>query len=145
MVLNDQSLVGDGTDSVIKIHLELALRNPLTLSYARARASNLDSINAYFDILEETLEENQLLGKPCQIFNMDETCSASHGNLELFHQSWPLRMFRERSMVFQVKAGSTNSYSTCNEKQFLLYAPPIRPLLLLLDGHSSHTSVLGGC
>ena len=30
-------------------------------------------MNAYFDILEETLEENQLQGKPCQIFNMDET------------------------------------------------------------------------
>ena len=42
-------------------HPELALRIPSTLSYAQARASDLDSINAYFDISEKTLKENQLL------------------------------------------------------------------------------------
>ena len=30
-------------------------------------------MEAYFDMLKETLEENNLTDKPCQIFNMDET------------------------------------------------------------------------
>ena len=32
-----------------------------------------DIISRYFDLLEETLIENNLIEKPCNIFNMDET------------------------------------------------------------------------
>ena len=39
----------------------------------RLKDSDCDSLDKYFDILEETLEENDLLDKPCQIFNVDET------------------------------------------------------------------------
>lgn len=30
-------------------------------------------VKEYFDLLEKTINENQLVGKPCHIFNMDES------------------------------------------------------------------------
>ena len=44
-----------------------------SLSKARALASTRDVIDRYFDLLEETLLENELKDCPCQIFNMDES------------------------------------------------------------------------
>lgn len=52
---------------------QLTLRTPATLAYSRVQASDQDSLDAYFDILEETLEENMLSSHPCRIFNVDET------------------------------------------------------------------------
>jgi len=49
------------------------LRTPATLSLATATASDRDNIDNYFDELESTLEVNEILDKPCQIFNIDET------------------------------------------------------------------------
>ena len=57
----------------LKRYPQLALRTPATLSYARVKASDRDSLNAYFDILEDTLDENNLMSQPCLIFNVDET------------------------------------------------------------------------
>ena len=37
------------------------------------KARILPFLNAYFDMLETTLADNDLLDKPCQLFNMDET------------------------------------------------------------------------
>lgn len=54
-------------------HPNLALRTSSSLSKARALASNRVVLDHYFDLLEETLEENGLKDRPCQIFNMDET------------------------------------------------------------------------
>ena len=54
-------------------HPTLALRIPATLSIARANASDQRVIDNYFDELETTVEENELLDKPCLVFNMDET------------------------------------------------------------------------
>ena len=54
-------------------HPQLTLRTPAQLSIRRMKASNRDSINKYFDELEETMEENGLTQRPCQIFNVDET------------------------------------------------------------------------
>lgn len=48
----------------------------LLLSNVRAMASDRDSLDKYFDILEDTMEENCLVGSPFQIFNMDETVLA---------------------------------------------------------------------
>ena len=39
----------------------------------KASASHRDILDNYFDELESTLEANDLLDKPCHIFNMDET------------------------------------------------------------------------
>jgi hypothetical protein len=50
-------------------HPELTLR---IVSKARDMVST-ESLENYFDILEQTLIENDLLHCPCQIFNTDET------------------------------------------------------------------------
>ena len=54
-------------------HSQLSLRQASLLSYSRAVASDRDVIDRYFDLLEETLEKNNLNDKPTQIFNCDET------------------------------------------------------------------------
>ena len=48
----------------------LSLRSASTLS---AKAQDLKCIKRYFDILEETLRENELMDMPTSIFNMDIT------------------------------------------------------------------------
>ena len=40
---------------------------------ARALASDPSVLQVYFDLLEETLAENELTERPGQIYNMDET------------------------------------------------------------------------
>ena len=54
-------------------HPNLTLRTAVPLSLARARASDPEMLSRYFDLLEQTLQENDLKGKPGQIFNMDES------------------------------------------------------------------------
>ena len=54
-------------------HPSICLRTPTTLSHARVKGASPEAIGAYFDTLEETLSRNDLLDKPGQVFNMDET------------------------------------------------------------------------
>lgn len=56
-----------------KRHGEVTLRSAIPLSLARAKATDPAVIENYFDLLENTLGENDLLDKPSQIFNCDET------------------------------------------------------------------------
>ena len=42
-------------------------------TFEHAVSSSPEIINHYFDLLESTIIDNYLLGKPSQIFNMDET------------------------------------------------------------------------
>ena len=59
--------------SFVVRHPKLTLRTPATLSLARANATDRVVIDNYFDELERALDENRLIDRPCQIFNMDET------------------------------------------------------------------------
>lgn len=59
--------------SFISRHPEMTLRTPATLSIARASASDCCALDNYFDELESTLTENDLLNSPSLIFNMDDT------------------------------------------------------------------------
>ena len=54
-------------------HPQLSLRNPGPLSRSRAIASNPETINSYFDLLEQTLDTYNLQDHPELIFNMDES------------------------------------------------------------------------
>ena len=45
----------------------------MPLSRQRAVSSDPAVMSRYFDLLEQTIEDNGLGGKPCNIFNMDET------------------------------------------------------------------------
>ena len=60
-------------ESFCRRHPNLTIRYSAPLSKARMVASDSDVISRYFNILEQTLAENNLEDKPCQMFNMDET------------------------------------------------------------------------
>ena len=51
-------------------HDGFSLRIAAPLSHARRKGANPAVLNAYFDMLEDALSENDLADKPCQIFNM---------------------------------------------------------------------------
>ena len=54
-------------------HSEITLRVAAPLSFARAMASDKDSLNNYFDLLEDTLHVNEIFDDASRIFNCDET------------------------------------------------------------------------
>ena len=54
-------------------HPQLSLRTADPLSMSRANSLSQATIDAYFNLLEETLKENQLLDKVSRIYNMDES------------------------------------------------------------------------
>ena len=60
-------------DSFKRRNPKLTLRTAAPVSYARLVASEPKIINNYYNLLELTLSENDLLDKPAQIFNIDET------------------------------------------------------------------------
>ena len=51
----------------------LSLRNPEQLYHVGAVCTSPKALDHYFDILEETLDQNDLSSKPCQKYNYDET------------------------------------------------------------------------
>ena len=60
-------------DFFVQCHPNIVLRNPASLSVARVKGSDPICLNNYFDVLEATLDTNDLMDKPLQIFNLDET------------------------------------------------------------------------
>ena len=54
-------------------HPNLTLRVPAPLSTARASATDPEVVSHYFDLLARTMADNDLLDKPCHIFNMDKS------------------------------------------------------------------------
>lgn len=169
-----------------KRHPDLSLRIPSTISKARALATDRASLDHYFDLLEETILENNLKDKPGQIYNLDETgmpldpkslktihscgdknpytvssgrksqmsvlaCVSASGQCIPPMVIWDRKKIKEELTVGEVP-GTMNAMSPkgwmnrelfekwfC--KHFLCYALQARPLLLLMDGHSSHYSL----
>lgn len=60
-------------ESFRRRHPEISLRTPEPISHTRAACSSDEVLRKYFELLGHTLEDNDLLRKPCQIFNTDET------------------------------------------------------------------------
>ena len=54
-------------------HPNLTLRTSAPLSRARAEASDPDMVDRYFHLLQKVMIEYDLMGKPAQIFNVDES------------------------------------------------------------------------
>lgn len=166
-----------------KRHPELTLRMSEPLSHVRAASVSPEVLDKYFDILEDTLRSNNLIDKPCQIFNCDESgmpltphpprvvtqkgvkhstaitsgdksqitvlacCSAGGYVIP------PFVIFDRKSLKPEMTSGEipgtmyglsssgwidSELFDLWFSHHFLAYAPPTRPLLLLLDGHSSH-------
>ena len=170
-------------ESFSKRHPELVLRTASTLSISRAKASDWEIVNNYFDILEDTLEQNDLLSHPCQIFNIDESgmpydpkplktihkrgiknpshiSSGSKGQVTIVGcvsaggQCLPPMIIWDRKtlspdLTIGEIPGTVYGLSSKGwidqelfhlwfTQHFIKYAPTSRPLLLLMDGHSSH-------
>ena len=166
-------------------HPELTLKTGESISKARQTGASKENLESYFDLLEQTLHDNDLLHRPCQIFNTDETgvpldpkplkvygtvsqknfYSVSTGNKS---QITVLACVSAgglclSSMIIYNRKGlgdgmddgtipgtlfafspkgwmDTELFENWFFHHFLVYAPPVRPLLHLLDGHSSHYS-----
>lgn len=166
-------------------HKHLSLRTAAALSISRAKATDPDTIKQYYNILESTLRDNNLIDKPALIFNCDETglplspkapkvidqakaknpcyvtgndksqitvlaCANAAGN-----SLPPFVIFDRKTLNPALAKGEvpgtiyglsskgwidTGLFQDWFVGHFLCYAPPVRPLLLLLDGHSSHYS-----
>ena len=164
-------------------HPQLSLRTADPLSMSRANSLSQATIDAYFNLLEEMLKENQLLDKASRIYNMDESgMPLSHKQPKRIAERGARKVHSrasgDKSQITIVAcanaAGSTlppmvifkgerlNADYTKNQVPNTLYGmskqgwidsglfylwlrelflkniPPIRPVLLLLDGHSTH-------
>ena len=164
-------------------HPHLQTRTPATLSVSRARASTRECIDAYFDLLENTLQETGLADYPALYFNMDETgfaldpkpsktvhlrgeknilsiSSGSKAQITVIacvsatgQTIPPLIVWKRKTMAPEMATGeipgthygfSENGWTTSIlfdswfKKLFMRYAPASRPLILFMDGHSSH-------
>ena len=166
-----------------KQHSELSLRITEQIANNRASACTPDVLSNYFDILEQTIQENALLSKPTQLFNCDETgmpldpkppkgvtargvkhlraittgnktqitvlasCNAAGYCMPpfvIFDQKC-LKQAMVDGEVLWIMYGLSESRWINSElfdlwfvHHFLPHAPTVRPILLLLDGHSSH-------
>ena len=165
-------------------HPSIVLRTPAHLSIARAKATDPEVFSHYFDLLESTLCEHDLLDKPSQLFNMDKTgvplnpdllkaflkrgtknpVSVSSGDKSQMtvvgcvsaagYCIPPMIILDRKTLHPDMTIGELpgTTYMACPQKgwidqelfkmwfegDFLWYAPPIRPLILLMDGHSAH-------
>ena len=52
---------------------DLVLRKGNSTSFLRMDAMNKDTIDHYFNLLEDTLKEHDLLNAPLQLYNVDES------------------------------------------------------------------------
>ena len=169
--------------SFCRRHPNLTLRAPASLSQARRSASDPETVERYFDLLEQTMVENDLLDKPCNIFNVDESGMPLNPRpvKSVFQRGIKDPLAPSSGDKSQITiVGCVNAAGNCTPPMvildrktlppyftvgevpgtlyglsprgwidqelfdiwfsniFLRYAPTVRPLLLLLDGHSSH-------
>ena len=180
---NDDVVSGGWWESFKRRHPKITLRAAEPLSYSRAIASNPAILDRYYELLEQTLQENDLMDKPCQIFNCDETgmplapnptkvvttkgdkhpysinsgdkaqitvlmCCSAGGYPIPPYVIFDRKFIKPEMAIGEVPGtvyGSSHNgwidselFDIWFRHHFLMYASPTRPLLLLLDGHSSH-------
>ena len=164
-------------------HPQLSLRTADPLSMSRANSLSQATIDAYYNLLEETLKENHLLDRESRIYKMDETgmplshkqpkCVAERGARKVHGRASgdksqitivacanaagsilpPMVIFKgERLNADYTKNQVPNTLYGMSKQGwidsglfylwfhelFLKNIPPTRPVLLLLDGHSTH-------
>ena len=164
-------------------HTDISLRTAIPLGLARAKATDRECINKYFELLEVTLKDNKIFNNPSRIFNCDETgmplspkgvkvvaktgaksvsavtgdtktqvtvlaCCCANGSIIP-----PFVIFDRKTLNPELTTGeipgtiyglSKNGW--INQELFMYWfyqhflpsISPVRPMLLLMDGHSSH-------
>ena len=160
-------------------HPNLTLRKGEPLSRARMKVTDRSVLDRYYDLLYHILVSNDLLNKPAQIFNCDET------GIPLCHKTGKVITDKKQKHPYTVTSGdktqitvlacgneagyaippmviydrkglnpewligevpgtayglSDNGWmdSELSQNHFLHTAPKARPLLLIMDGHSTH-------
>ena len=169
-----------------KRHPNLSLRTAAPLCIPRLQAQDPDVLNSYFNELEKTLREYDILDEPSSIFNCDESgmplnpkplktihergskhVSAVTGNGKLQitilacvsasgYALPPFVVFDRKTLNQELTKGEvpgtvyglsasgwmdTELFQEWFLQHFLKFAPSMRPLILLMDGHSSHFSL----
>lgn len=163
-------------------HPAIRLRSAMPLSVARAKATDYEVLDNYFDMLKETLESNGIINNASCIYNCDESgfplspkcpkvvcevgtnptyvtsdtktqitvlvCANAAGTVLP-----PFVIFDRKSLNPQLTIGQVPNtiyglspngwidrglFSDWFFHHFLKFVPSFRPLLLLMDGHSSH-------
>ena len=168
-------------------HPKLTMRKPQPLSYCRAASANQETINDFFGKLGAMYGRLNLISKPMQIYNADETgisivhkpgkvvaelghrnvyalTSAERGKTHTVltcvsasgHVLPPMMVYprkkcvpenmREGAVPGTVFANSDTGWINANLflewfKFFIQQIPSARPILLIQDGHTSHTSI----
>ena len=161
----------------------LSLRKGDSTAAVRLSCTNAENLKQYFSLLGKVLTENDLLEKPAQLYNMDETgmpidhkppnVIAKKGQKKVRYRSAgnksqvtvvgcvsavgqaipPMVIFDAKTFNSEWSKGEVPAtmyglspkgwidaelFKLWLEKHFLKHAVSARPLLLLLDGHSSH-------
>ena len=93
----------------------LSLRASAPLSMARAKATDPDMLNQYFDLLECTFAENDLNGKPNNIFNMDESGVPLEHHLPMVILNW--KVLAPELMHGEVEGTMYGLYTVCTSSQ----------------------------
>ena len=134
---------------------------------ANEMAVSSQAITNYFDLLEKTLKDNNLLNKPAQIYNADETGMAyeHHGSRNKAQTTVvacvnaigqaipPYVIYNAKTLNPEwIKDGppgtkyansengwiNTDIFKHWFNNHFLTHAVSSRPLLLILDGHKTY-------
>ena len=134
---------------------------------ANEMAVSSQAITNYFDLLEKTLKDNNLLNKPAQIYNVDETGMAyEHRGSQIKAQTMvvacvnaigqaipPYVIYNAKTLNPEwIKDGlpgtkyansengwiNTDIFKHWFNNHFLTHAVSSRPLLLILDGHKTY-------
>lgn len=167
-------------------HPRLTLRSTQSLSRARASSGNSEIISDFFLKLGAVCAKLNLVNKPMNIFNMDETgVSVVHKGKKVVTEMgrknvWaltsgekgkthmiltcvsasgfvlpPFLIYPRQRITESLKGGAiAGTVFHCSDsrwvntelflsslKFFAQSIPPSRPVLLILDGHSSHVSI----
>jgi len=161
----------------------LTLRRGDTTAHSRMNAVNTETMNQYFSLLQDVLEEHGLMDKPSQIYNVDESgvpldprppnvvtvrgtkkvryrssgkkgqvtivsCVSASGqpippmiifDAQNLNHAWTKGEFPGTKYGLSANGWiNTDLFEGWLSEHFLEHAVSARPLLLLLDGHSTH-------
>ena len=97
-------------DGFCRRHPKLSIRSPLPLSYCRARCADADTINDFFGKLGAIYGRLNLISKPMQIYNCDET------GVSVVHKPGKVVAEMGRHKVYAVTSaekGKTHTILTC--------------------------------
>lgn len=161
----------------------ISLRTAVPLSMTRAKASDIESLEKYYDILEDILKLNSIYNNPGRIYNIDETglplnpkgmkvvaktgaksvsgvCGGDKSQITVLacvcaagSAIPPFVIFDRKTLNPDLTTGEVpgtmyglSANGWMNQElftywfyhHFLMSVPPVRPLVVIMDGHSSH-------